>query len=865
MRPLLAVLLAVSVSCTPGSPEALVNMGEQSLSLKAAGLWLTANALDAPPGALSEATNAVIRRPGVVEPRRGQKPDATLNAPADAMTTFEGAVVVHNTDDEVEYRMSDGTTAVLAADSVAPTGYPTRFAEAGGGLYITTSTGPLRADSLTAGTVAAGVPPGLEGSAAVTGSSGWMATGSTVGYRLVWGARDADGAVLLGSPSGRITVSNASGGTRDVNVTTPIPDEIVAGTSFLQVYRTVITATTPADPGEDMAQVLEVFPTVAEVTAGTMTVKDIASFANGPAGYFSQNTGAGLSDSKEQPPLVVDAIQFKGYLFGVVKGYRQVLELSLLGVGGATSLALGDGIEFRAADNSWSEGFIASGAPEGTQLVGPPPHAAWAFALSSGGTAAQNLEDTMRSLVRVINLKATHMATTYASGPGDIPGQMIARERALSTAEVFARAIVNGETWVPGLRVFQDVSLTRAANVVTGTTAGAHHVRTGQTITITSTDPDFSSGTKTVASTPTTTTFTYAETGINDTALGQEVNTTTEDVVLQQEAVPGSWATSAFQEPDAWPPRFHYQVGGPNTRLDRITAQGEALLFWTSEGLYRLTGDDENSFTLRPMDPTVQLVGGQTPVTMVNKVFALTTQGVVSVSELGVEKISGPLDVPLLPYYASTDTRRTLTEAAAFAVGYQAENEYILFLPSLEADDGDPASLAYVYNTQTRTWVGPWEFNWAGINTGGEVHTGVIGPDNRLYLAAGSRLTQERKDREITDQQDADAVGIPYDVAYQVQTASNAGAMKQWVEVTELLEKPQPASVALYFTTEMSASEEGGTLTSKGNAAVRTYIPRNKSRSTRLTVGLRHSTALERPVMLGLSIVYNISSTRVGR
>jgi hypothetical protein len=844
-----------------------VNVGEQSLSLKAAGLWLTANPLDAPPGALSEATNAVIRRPGVVEPRRGQKPDATVpsSARADAMATFEGALILHTSANVLARRVNDTTVTAYSGTFTPPTGYPMRFAEAGGALYATASVGPVRLDSPTSIPIAAGVPPGLEGSGTTTGATGWLATGSTVGYRLVWGTRDDDGAVLIGSPSGRILVSNATGGARDISLTSPIPAEVVAGTYFLQVYRTVITATSPADPGEDMAQVAEVFPTVAQVTARVMTFTDISSFANGATAYFSPSTGAGLADSKEQPPVVTDVLAFKGYSFGVVNAYRQVIEMSLLGVNGTASLALGDGIEFRSSTGAWSEGLIASGAPEGTQLVGPPPIAAWAFTMATGGTAAQNIEATARSAVRVLNLKATHMRAVYASGPSDLPGKIVFIERALSTVPVYVRAIVNGGTWVPSLRVYQDVSLTRAANVVTGTTAGAHHVVTGQTVTITSTDANFASGTKTVASTPTATTFTYAEAGANATALGQTFNTTTDDVELQQEAVPGSWATSAFQEPDAWPPRFHYQVGGPNTRLDRITAQGEALLFWTSEGLYRLTGDDEDSFTLRPMDPTVQLVGGQTPVTMGNKVFALTTQGVVSVSELGVEKISGPLDVPLLPYYASTDALKALTEAAAFGVGYQAENEYILFLPALDAEEGDPASLAYVYNTQTRTWVGPWEFNWAGINTGGQVYTGVVGPDNRLYLAAGSRLTRERKDREITDQQDTDAVGIPYDVAYQVQTASNPGAYKQWVEVTELLEKPQPASVELYFTTEISASEEGGTLTAKGNAAVRTYIPRNKSRSARLTVGLRHSTALETAKLLGLSVVYNVSSTRVGR
>lgn len=835
-------------------------MGEQSLSLKAAGLWLTANPLDAPPGALAEATNAVIRRPGVVEPRRGQKPDATVpsSASADAMATFEGSLILHTSANVLAKRVNDTTVTAYSGTFAPPAGYPMRFAEAGGALYATTTTGPVRLDSPTSTPVPAGVVPGLEGSGVTSGSTGWLATGLAVGYRFVWGTRDEDGALLLGSPSGRLVVSNVSGGNRDVTLTTPIPSGVVSDRTFLQVYRTVITATSPADPGESMAQVGEFFPTSTQIAAGVMSVNDVASFPNGPAGYFSPNTGAGLADSKDQPPLLVDVIQFKGYLFGVVNACRQGLSVGLLGVG-ANGLENAGGLIF--TDGVWTEQFKAAAAAEGT-ILSP---GVYSFVRTTSGTASVQIEETVRSLVRVVNLRSTHLYSTYGSGPSDLPGLLICLGRSVAETPITVRALVNGGAWSTRLRVAQSVDLQRVANVVTVIGEGNSGVIVGQTVVITSTDPNFPSGTRTVTTIPTSNTFTYAETGADATALAQDMVTTTEDVEMTQTATPGAWATSAFQEPDAWPPRFRYQVGGPNTRLDRITAQGEALLFWTSEGLYRLTGDDEDSFTLRPMDPTVQLVGGQTPVTMGNKVYALTTQGVVAVSELGVEKVSGPLDVPLLPYYASTDALKALTEAAAFGVGYQAENEYILFLPSLEADVGDPASLAYVYNTQTRTWVGPWEFNWAGINTGGQVHTGVVGPDNRLYLAAGSRLTQERKDRELTDQQDADAMGIPYDVAYQVQTASNPGAMKQWVEVTELLEKPQPASVALYFTTEISASEEGGTLTSKGNAAVRTYIPRNKSRSARLTVSLRHSTALEKPVMLGLSVSYNVSSTRVGR
>lgn len=845
-------------------------MGEQTLNLKAAGLWLTANPLDAPPGALSKAGNAVIRRPGVVEPRRGEAPDTQIDATVQEMSAFEGSVLAHGDDGHVYVRDGVGSFIDVGGPFTSPTGHPMRFAEAGGGLYLTTTTGPQRMDTASSNPVPAGTPPGLEGSATTTGASGWLANGDSTAYRFVWGSRDGDGALLLGAPSGRILLTNTSGGTRDVALTAPIPDGIVQGTHFLQVYRTVITTTSPVDPGEDMAQVAEVFPTAAQLAAGVVTYTDIASFANGPSAYFSPSVGAGLADAKEQPGLLTDALNFKGYLFGVIDGYRQTLVMSLLGIGGTTGLADSDHLRFLVGGTEIFE-LTATPIEDATQGY---------FKRFTGGTVAENIENTVRSLVRVANGFADSIVYAYyASGADDPPGKFLLTARDLDVGQITVQAAPNPIPWTPTLGARLEVTaITRTGTDVEATVnpiAAAAVLAVGQTINLSSVsplpeDPDFPFGIKTITALDLITgVFTYSEAGpaTSGTKDVYLFETTYADATFDQEAVPGSWAHSAFEEPDAWPPRFRYQVGGPNTRLDRITSQGEALLFWTSDGLYRLTGDNEDNFTLRPLDPTINLVGQSTPVGMGNRGFALTTQGVVAVTDIGVEKVSTPVDLALLPYYGSTTTNRTITDSA-FGLAYQSENEYWLFLPDLAtASPGDPPSLAYVYNTQTGTWVGPETFVWSGINSpGGAVPAGVVNPsDNFLYLGAANWIARERKDRALSDYQDSNGVGIPFDVAYQVQTARNPGALKQWSEVACLLEAPQPSAVELYFATELDSTEEGGTIPSQGNVAVRTYTPLNKSRSARLTVGLRHSTAQEKPSVLGLSVVYNTSSTRVGR
>lgn len=935
-----AALVSLAVVACSSEGE----MGQQNLTLQARGLYLTSNPLDAPPGSLSEATNAVIRRRGVVEPRRGQRPDATVPSSAyvDSMASFEGELIVHTSADALGIRASDTTITAYSGTYTAPANNPTRFVEAAGGLYATTNAGPVRLDSPAGAWTAAGEPPGLEGSATTTGTSGWLPYLSTVGYRLVWGKRDGDGQLMLGAPSGRILLTNevqnsnplaftwaragavitatdvahglttgdlvvivtssdtsaiplavysitvtgvdtftftgvdaggASGsgtyvgddpGTRDGSITTPIPDGIALDVDFLQVYRTLLTTTGGADPGEDMAQVGEFFPSLADISAGSMTVTDIASFASGPTGYFSPSMGIGLSGAKEQPPLVTDMVVFNGYMFGVVQAYRQELILTLLGTGGGTGIQDTDGLIFY---EDGAEVFRIIGNATEDASIGQ-------FLVETMDSAAVNIETTARSIVRVINAySSSNVYAQYVSNVADLPGKILITARRLHVGQLSVRGINKSSCWVPRLGIeIAANAISRTGSTVTAAVGSSlvQSLSVGLTISLIGVDPspedpDFPFGTFTITATDPVGTFDYTQAGAAVSGSKNYYFFETPDVGVFNQAATGSdYAFSDLEEPDAWPPRFRYKVGGPNSTLYRIIPQGNALIFFTSDGLFRLTGRTADEFVLLPMDPTVQLVGPKTAIGMGNRAFVLTNQGVISITDLGVEKISEPIDQALLPYYAGTLTE--LTNEAAFGMGYQTENEYTLFLQSPEAGSGDPPDRAYTFNTQTGTWVGPWEFSWAGINTNNAVRSAFVNAgDGRLYIAAGTRLTRERKARNLTDYQDSDNVGIPVDVATVVNTANNPGAFKQWVESTVLLEAPQPSSMELYFTTELDSVEEGVTITSQGNAAVRSYIPRDKSRSARLTIGMRCSLPQQKMTILGYQTVANVSSTRVGR
>lgn len=830
----------------------------QMTMLKATGLYLTDNPVSAPPGSLSVADDAIIRRGNVLEPRRGNAPDLTTSSPVRALTSYRGAVIGSTLAGTLVRRASSSSEVAYPGDYTPPAGtFRTRFAQAKDNLYLTSAAGVYRLDSLTGTPALAGVPAALEGSASLTGSSGFLPNNAAVAYRFVWGRRDANGNLLLGAPSGRLLVTDTSGGSRDVVVTTRIPAGIVANVDFLQIYRTETRLTSDGDPGEEMAQVAEVFPTAADIAAKTLSYLDVASVTNGPTAYFAPSQG-GIVNSKARPPVARDMAVFKGHAFYAVDSTFQSFSLTLLAVGGSQGLDDGDGI--RIVSDAGTFNFYA-GATEDT--------ASGVFERVTSGTAAQNIESTARSFVRVLNAASgIDLSATYASAANDVPGLIVIQSVSPAAGPFTVLAINETSAWTPALRSSGSITeATRVANVVTLAISATLSVSAGDTLNVTSiSDPGFSTGVKTITSvTDLTTTIevTYVEAGPDDSAIGDPlgmVETTVAESTSEDGVRTNTWALSSFEEPEAVPPGNYFNVGGETSTLYRIIAQGDGLWFFTSEGVYRLSGDTEDNFTLRPFDLTVKVLAADSVVALENRVWAWTDQGVVAISDVGVEVMSHvpgrtSIQKPLQEIQAtfSEAGASNVLASYAFAMAYETEHEYRLWLP--DSADDTSAAFAYVFNTQQGAWT---KHNVPAL------HAYILPEENRQYLAKPTAaLARERKALTAADLQDATGVGIPYDVNYTVLTADNPGTLKQWREVVIHLEAPVPATVGVCLSTEVSTSEECGTLPTNGLTTVRTYVPVEKSYSTTLTVGVNHSTSAERCSVLGISVLYTEVSNAV--
>lgn len=194
------------------------------VNLKALGLNTSPNQLDAGDGALTEASNIIIRRDNVIESRRGFKiyGDAfgTSTDRAKQLMEYKDRILRHYAT-KIQYDDGQGNFQTFAGDysEVLP-GLRIKYIQANRNLYFTTLEGVQKISAKTASefTTAADyiVPAGglkaldISGRLKVTlgDQSGFLPQDSAVAYRQVWGRKDANQNLILGTPSQRVQVYN---------------------------------------------------------------------------------------------------------------------------------------------------------------------------------------------------------------------------------------------------------------------------------------------------------------------------------------------------------------------------------------------------------------------------------------------------------------------------------------------------------------------------------------------------------------------------------------------------------------------------------------------------------------------------------
>lgn len=819
----------------------------QSLILKVKGLQTNSNQLsEVSQGSLSVANNIVIDKDSVGESRRGLGYYAAqaANSRVDRLTSYQSGIVARRSNDnKLSYYSSGVWTDYSGTYSNPDDDYARmRFLQASGNLYFTTSLGVYVLDQLAGPVYSTGMPKGLDGTASLSGASGFLADQNQIAYRIVWGSKDVNNNLYLGAPSQRIIIANNSGGTRDVSVVFTIPSGITTD-DFYQIYRSKESGGVSIEPNDELQLVYEANPTSGEITAKSVTVLDQTPFSLMGAYLYTNSSQEGIAESNDQPPAAKDIAQFEGYTFYINTRTKHQLNVSLLSVGGTNGLALNDTITIDGMV------FTAKGAENIANRE---------FLLSTGGSAAQNIEDTAKSLIKVINQYSSNSSVYayYLSGYQELPGQLLIEARTLTTSS-FNVSVSRSTAW--------DI-----------------------------------------------------DDGVSD----------------NQEFINGiMWSKN--QQPEHVPGSHLEFVGSKNFEARRLIALRDSLFILKDDGIFRLTGSG-GSWNISPLDTSTKIIAPDSAVVLNNQIYCLTDQGIVAISDVGVEVKSRDIE-NLINEITSEDYDKL--KKLSFGVAYETDRKYMLWTISSTSDTAPTKAL--VYNTFTNAWV-----NWQKSVTCGFVN--VV--DDKLYFGDQNsvNLFQERKNFDFTDYTDEALTGYNVvsvtgttvvldsvsnidvgDIVYQsaniyafvtavspsttsVTVASdpglsvaacsilkaieceieftnedmdNPGVMKHFQEVAWLFREKLFKNGLSSFYTDLSGGYENTTINGVyggdqwgnftwGNvpwggilrpSPIRVFVPREKSRGSLLSIRLKITNAYAKWSLNGVSIQWDYVSERMTR
>jgi len=315
-----------------------------------------------------------------------------------------------------------------------------RFAQSNGNIYFTSTAGILKTDAPANALYPAGGFPGLDGQATLVNSSGFMSDNTEVAYRMTWATTDATNNTYEGTPSTRVVIANATGGSRNVQLTFTIPNGVTTSDQY-RIYRSLQSASNTTDPSDELQLALQGYPTSGDITARVFTATDSTPESLLGAALYTNSGQQGISQANNIPPLANDVCFFEGYLIYGSATTQQKFLLSLLATGGISGLQLGDVLNISglgyACIASVSENIAAHG-----------------FQLFTGGDPASDILLTKQSLIRVINRGPQTAVYAYDStdlnSASSLPGDFYLQEQGISRSP-FGVSSSNTTAWFPSL------------------------------------------------------------------------------------------------------------------------------------------------------------------------------------------------------------------------------------------------------------------------------------------------------------------------------------------------------------------------------------------------------------------------------
>lgn len=412
-----------------------------ALQLNNLGLFTFSNLIgQTPAGAMVVAQNVIIDRPGVVETRHGfQQFGSVFGSSIHKIFAFQNRLIVHNGTTLSYDSTGAGVWIDYAGTFSPPTGDKIRAVEANQNLYFTTDNGIYKIDALANSPYQAGGVAALDVTAAINGTSGFLANTSQCAYRITWVYTDANNNEIEGVPSMAVTLVNNSGNPTNSTIVFTIPAAITTS-YFYRVYRTPQTNSLSIPPGDTFQLAYQAQPDNTDISNKFVTVVDITpDILLGQLLYTSPGA-EGEFQTNNPPPLAVDLCTFQGMTMYFNCSTIQQFYITLISVGSPNGIQVNDTISLVGTNTNTYTGH------------GSNVYASQQFKVDTSSTIAQNIDATARNLVGAINQDPTNTEfyAYYISGYSQLPGQILIAARNLSHA-IFYAASSRGGAFSPVL------------------------------------------------------------------------------------------------------------------------------------------------------------------------------------------------------------------------------------------------------------------------------------------------------------------------------------------------------------------------------------------------------------------------------
>lgn len=530
----------------------------------------------------------------------------------------------------------------------------------------------------------------------------------------------------------QVTISS---GTKTIQWVLFIPPNL-STSHFVQLYRTEESATAATDPGDEMFLAYERYLTATDISNGYVTIQDTTPSSRlGAALDSNANSGEGLLGVHETPPLCRDICTWDSRLWGAETTDHHRLQLRMLGTGSPNGIQTGDVIVLD------TRAYVA-----GTD-----------FTLTTEFTPERNVQRTLHSLASNFNLGTTNDGKTFrilmSSDSDETWGKFMIEEDAVGGSAMYAacdRAAAFAEP-LPTVKAVTEASSSRTSNVVTITTGSAHGLSAGQDVMLATSfaDANFPAGVKTILTVPSATTFTYAEAGSNANPMTGTYFVCATTFKSDNNKQPVRFSEQGL--PESWP--LPNALGGlpDGAEVLRIAPSGTGgslLVFLKDSSIYRVSG--AYPYVVTRLDDTATLVAADSLVAHAGKLHGLTTQGICTITEVGVGVVGGDVE-DAARLIAARIGQGSLDSAVAFGTTYESDRQYLLSCPREEQLHpgvlSSTVTQALAFQSMQGKYARPvWERNCGIVFRGPDVL--VMGDANT------NQLRIERKSLTYTDYAD---------------------------------------------------------------------------------------------------------------